>query len=113
MTRSSNSPPVVHPSNPDLTDPLNISFQLDSSFFFPSTGEAEDLLGWKGRKLSEFGRVFLQSFVKAGQLAVAQRGMESAVNMNVVDGKRLLVAAHSDLVGVWNGEVHGGPRKGD
>ena len=90
-----------------LTDSLDVSLELYSAFFFLLTGEREDLLGRKGRQLRKLGQVFLQLFVKAIELAIAQRRVKSPVDVDMVDGEGLLIPTHSHLLRVGDGEVHG------
>ena len=94
-------------SRSHLTDSLDVSLELNSAFFFLLTGEREDLLGRKGRKLRKLGQVFLQLFVKAIELAIAQRRVKSPVDVDMVDGEGLLISTHSHLLRVGDGEVHG------
>ena len=91
---------------PHLTDSLDVSLQLHAAFFLLLTGEGEYFLGRKWRKLSELGQVFLQLFVKAIELTIAKRRVESAIDVDIVNGKRLLIPAHSYLLRIGDGKVH-------
>jgi hypothetical protein len=93
----------------NLTNSLNIEFQLQAALFLLMTGESEDFLGGKGGELSEFGQVLLQLLVKAIKLAVSQRTMKGSIDVDVVDGEGLIFPTFQ-ILRVGNGKMHGRTR---